>query len=499
MSYPIHMLFLIIAALLVLSVVISKLSVRIGVPVLLVFILIGMGIGSEGLGGITFDDPELTQSVGVVALVFILFAGGLDTQWQTVRMAIKEGVLLSTIGVGITALAVAWLAVTFMGFTWLTGILLGATMAATDAAAVFSVLRGKGVELKGKLKPILELESGSNDPMAVFLTLGMIQWISTPDTQITDLLGMFIVQMSLGLLIGVLIGYLMIYALNQLRLEYDGLYPVLTIGCVLLCYGFTTAVGGNGFLAIYVTGLLLGRGDFIHKASLTQFHDGLAWLMQIAMFLVLGLLVFPSNLVPVAGSSLLVAAFLIIIARPAAVLLLLLPSKISFRGKLLTAWIGLRGAVPIILATFPLLAGVEGADTLFNIVFFVVLTSVLIQGPLIPYVTKWLNLQTPGVINPYPTRVFLPEVSTDSRVIELNVLPESGLAGTAVMDLRLPAGALIVLVNRGNIPIVPSGATTLEIGDELLILADPASLAELQARFDAAFAKAQEASSQPAT
>lgn len=470
MSYPIHILFLIIAALLVLSVVISKLSVRIGVPVLLVFILIGMGIGSEGFGGITFDDPELTQSVGVVALVFILFAGGLDTQWQTVRMAIKEGVLLSTIGVGITAVAVAWLAVTFMGFTWLTGILLGATMAATDAAAVFSVLRGKGVELKGKLKPILELESGSNDPMAVFLTLGMIQWITTPGTQIMDLLGMFVIQMSLGLLIGVLIGYLTIYALNQLRLEYDGLYPVLTIGFVLLCYGFTTAVGGNGFLAIYVTGLLLGRGDFIHKASLTHFHDGLAWLMQIVMFIVLGLQVFPSRLLEVALSGLFVAGFMIFIARPLSVFIALLPLRTTLREKLFISWVGLRGAAPIILATFSMIADIDVPVPIFELVFFVVLVSVLFQGTSIIFVARRLGLYETEPPTPSLMSRIMQGGRFNDYLIEIEIPANASIANKRIVDVPLPEGTLIVLINRESKMLIPQGKSTLNAGDQVLVV-----------------------------
>lgn len=496
---PIEQILFVAAVLLLLSILSSKISTQFGVPALLLFLAVGMLAGSEGLGGIYFDDPFIAQAIGVSALAFILFSGGMDTDWQQIRPVLWEGAVLATLGVILTAVILGLFIRVVFQLPLVESMLFASVMSSTDAAAVFAVLRARGINLPGRLRTLIEFEAGANDPMATLLTIGFIELLTVPDATLLNFIPTLLIQLVFGAGLGYLMGRGAVWLLNRLRLQSEGLYPVVTVAIAMLVYGGTAVVGGNGFLAVYIAGLILGNSNIVHKRTLLRFHDGLAWLMQITMFLVLGLLVFPSNLVPVAGSSLLVAAFLIIIARPAAVLLLLLPSKISFRGKLLTAWIGLRGAVPIILATFPLLAGVEGADTLFNIVFFVVLTSVLIQGPLIPYVTKWLNLQTPGVINPYPTRVFLPEVSTDSRVIELNVLPESGLAGTAVMDLRLPAGALIVLVNRGNIPIVPSGATTLEIGDELLILADPASLAELQARFDAAFAKAQEASSQPAT
>ncbi|MAS32432.1 MAG: potassium/proton antiporter [Anaerolineaceae bacterium] len=470
MNDPLHVIFIVVSALLLLSIFASKLATRFGIPALLLFILIGIGVGSEGFGGVEFDNPQLTQSVGVVALVFILFSGGLDTRWQSVQSALKEGLLLSTVGVGLTAVAVAWLAHTVLGFSWEGGILLGATMASTDAAAVFSVLRGKNVNLKGKLQPVLELESGSNDPMAVFLTLGMIQLITLPNAQPSDLIVMFVVQMSIGAIMGVAVGFLMLSAINRLRLEYDGLYPVLTISFVLLCYGLTSTLGGNGFLAIYLTGLIVGRGNVIHKNSLLDFHDGLAWLMQIAMFILLGLQVFPSRLVDVAGVGLLVAIFLIFVARPLSVFIALTPLRVRFREMVFISWVGLRGAAPIILATFTQIAGISLPLPIFDLVFFVVLVSVLLQGTTIVPVARWLGLYESGE----PDTSLIAGIRKGSRIndflLEIRTTAASAANGMQIIDLQLPKGTLIVLINRQSEVIVPQGSTTIEAGDQILFL-----------------------------
>ncbi len=280
---PIEYILLGVAVLLLLSVIASQATGRLGVPALLLFLVIGMLAGSDGPGGIYFDDPWLAQSLGVAALAFILFSGGLDTRWEDVRPVLWKGVALSTLGVFITAILVGWFATTALDFSWLEGLLLGAVVSSTDAAAVFSVLRSRNVSLKGQLKPLLELESGSNDPMAVYLTIGFIQLLSQPAASMMDLIPLFLQQMTLGAAFGYGIGKAMVWIVNRVRLEYEGLYPVLTVSLVLLDYGATSALGGNGFLAVYLAGLVMGPSDFIHKRSLMRFHDGLAWLMQIAM------------------------------------------------------------------------------------------------------------------------------------------------------------------------------------------------------------------------
>ncbi len=464
--------FVITAAFLLSSILASKIAVKFGVPALLLFLLLGMLAGSDGIGGIYFDNPPLSQAIGVVALVFILFSGGLDTAWNDVRPVLRPALWLSTIGVTITALAVGAFAAIVLQFSWTEGILLGAIIASTDAAAVFSVLRGKSVRLKGKLKPLLELESGSNDPMAVFLTIGMTQLVVNPDQSATSLIVLFVQQMSIGLALGYVFGRGIIMLVNRLRLEYDGLYPVLTIALVLLTYGTTALLGGSGFLAVYIAGLILGQRKLLHKGSLTRFHDGLAWLMQIAMFLALGLQVFPSRLPSVGTMGLLVALFLIIVARPLSVFAALAFSRFQLREKLYIAWVGLRGAAPIVLATFPLIAGVGKADTIFNLVFFIVLTSVLVQGTLIIPMAKWLGVYSPHVEAPKSPLSFVTDdgVIADD-LIELEVAPDASAVGRQILDLHLPKDALIVLIRRGGDMVIPRGDTLIQPGDRILLLA----------------------------
>ena len=468
------------ALLLIVSVVASKLSARLGVPSLLLFLIIGMLAGSEGPGGIEFDNPALAQLLGVVALAFILFDGGLQTDWKAVRPVLAPGLALSTAAVVLSACLVGAFAALALGFQPLVGVLLGAIVSSTDAAAVFAVLRSKNVGLTRPLKPLLELEAGSNDPMAVFLTVGVTTLLAVPGGSALDLVPMFVRQMALGGLLGLGLGHGAVWALNHVRLEYEGLYPVLTLATVALVYGVTAWLGGNGFLAVYVAGLVLGNRPLIHKASLLRFHDGLAWLMQITMFLALGMLVFPSRLLPVAGAGLLVSAFLILAARPLSVFLTLWPTRVGLREKAMVSWVGLRGAVPIILATFPLLAGVPEAEMIFDLVFFIVLTSVLIQGTTIPQVARRLGVATRLV----PTRLyplqFIPATPSDAELVEIVVPMRSAAVGKSIVELGLPKGALIVLVSRGDEWLIPTGSTALEAGDALLLLADRPAIAEIR-------------------
>jgi potassium/hydrogen antiporter len=382
------------SVLLLLSILAWKVASRLGIPALLLFLGIGMLAGSEGLGGIYFDDAFVAQSVGVVALAFILFAGGLDTQWQAVRPALAGALALSTIGVLLTALIVALFAVVILHFSFLEGLLLGSIISATDAASVFSVLGARNLHLKGRLLPLLELESGSNDPMAVFLTIGLTNLLINPHESVFALILLFVQEMAVGAICGLLLGWGAILLISRLNLDVEGLYPVLTIALVLLTYGLTATLGGSGFLAVYLAGLLLGNSTVQRVDRITRFHDGIAWLMEIGMFLILGLLVFPSRLPAVAVSGLLITAVVIFLARPVSVLITFLPVKMSFQEKLFISWVGLRGATPIVLATFPLLAGIPKAPFLFDLVFFVVLASVLLQGTSVPLVAKRLGVIT---------------------------------------------------------------------------------------------------------
>lgn len=428
--------------------------------------------GSEGPGGIEFDDAWAAQLLGVIALAFIIFSGGLHSSWKSVSPVLWTGVSLSTIGVFLTAILVGLFVHYLLDFSILTALLLGAIVSSTDAAAVFSVMSSSGTKLKGSLKDLLEFESASNDPMAVILTLGFIHLITNPEASIWSMVFLLVQQMALGIIIGFVMGKAIVFKVNRLRLDYEGLYPVLTLALVIFTYGLTASVGGSGFLAVYIAGLILGGSDFVHKQSLTRFHDGLAWLMQIIMFLILGLLVFPSQVVPIMLSGILISLFLIFIARPIGVFLSLPFGKTNLKEKTFISWVGLRGAVPIILATFPLLAGVPQADILFNVVFFIVITSVLIQGTTIPLAAKWLGVDAPDSKTKTDHVEFEFNYDNNSQKTEL-VIPKGSIAiGKQIVELGLPQSAIIILIKRENKSIVPRGGTVLEAGDKLLFLAE---------------------------
>lgn len=476
--------FLGISLILLVSVLASKASEWLGVPALLIFLAIGMLAGSEGPGGIWFDNFALAQMVGTLALAYILYSGGLDTNWKVVRPVLRPAGLLASAGVLLTAALVSGFAVFIFGFSWLEGLLLGSVMASTDAAAVFSILRARSINLKGRLQPLLELESGSNDPMAVFLTVTVIGLLQTPNLPWWTAVPAFLWQMVLGATFGLLFGKLITYVINRIRLEYEGLYPVLTLSLVLFVYSITDALGGNGFLAVYLAGLYIGNKQFLHKRSLVRFHNGIAWLMQITMFLTLGLLVFPSHLVPVFGSGLLLAGFLMLVARPVAVMICLYRSGFSFREKLLVSWVGLRGAVPIVLAMFPMLAGVARAEEIFNLVFFIVIASVLLQGKLLPTIACRLKLD-----NPQNHRCRAPlefehtEPGIQADMIEVEVSSASEVAGKRLLELKLPHGVLVTLIRRENGEFfIPDGGTVLNAHDRVLILGDTKQLDEVERR-----------------
>lgn len=392
MPTSIELLFIVLSILVILSILTIKLSIRFGIPSLVLFLAIGMLAGSDGPGGMYFDNPALVQNLGVIALALILFAGGLDTEWEGVRPVLWKGLSLSTIGVVITAVLVGLFVSWVQSFSFLEGLLLGAIVSSTDAAAVFMVLRARRARLPRSMTQLLELESGSNDPMAVVLTVAIIQLLTNPATSFGELVLFFVMQMAVGAMLGIAMGEITRRTLNALNLELKGIYPVLSVAFALLTYGLTVELRGSGFLAVYLAGLIMRRRPFTHQRSLFQFHDGLAWLMQITMFVILGLQVFPARLAPIAGVGLLISLFLIFIARPISVYAALAFSRMSWREQTLVAWVGLRGAVPIVLATFPLLAGVKQADTMFHLVFFIALTSVLLQGPPIPLIAKLLHL-----------------------------------------------------------------------------------------------------------
>lgn len=480
MGIGIEVILLWVAVLTLISVLASKFSDRFAIPALLLFLVIGMFAGSEGLVGIYFNDPWLAKSIGIIALIFIIFSGGIDTNWKDVRPVILPGIILSTAGVLITAIIVGVFAVYILKFSFLEGLLLGSIVSSTDAAAVFNILRSKRISLKPPLKPLLEFESGSNDPMAVFLTIGFISVLTTKNSSVVALIPRFILDMGGGVLVGYMMAKFVIFIINRLKPDSEGLYPVLTISLVLLTYSVAAILECNGFLAVYIVGLLMAKNEFLNKRMILRFHDGLAWLMQIAMFLTLGLLVFPSRILPVMGVSLLLVLVLMLLARPIAVLLCLLPFRFATGKKIMISWVGLRGAVPIILATFPLLAGIHQADTMFNVVFFVVLSSVLIQGTSIPVVSKILNVAAPFANKRrYPIE-FEKAEGIDAELTDVIVPYNSWAVGKRIVDLRTPEKCLIMLISRAEKFIIPAGPTFLEGGDVLLVLANKEDLASLQ-------------------
>ncbi|HZX75050.1 MAG TPA: potassium/proton antiporter, partial [Cyclobacteriaceae bacterium] len=437
------------------------------------FLIVGMLAGSDGLGKIYFNDPETAQFLGVVALTFILFSGGLDTKWESVKPVLRSGIALSTLGVLITALTVGLFSSYVLGIKLVEGLLLGAIVSSTDAAAVFTILRSKRIGLKGVLRPLLEFESGSNDPMGYFLTISFIYLLTDQDASVLSLIPRFFKGMILGAACGYVMGRAMTWILNKIKLDFEGLYPVLTLSLVFFTFSFTDRIGGNGFLAVYISAILLGNSNFLHKKSLIKFYDGQAWLMQIVMFLALGLLVYPTRIVPIIPQGILISLFLIFLARPLAVFVSLSFSKdLNFRKKLFVSWVGLRGAVPIVFATYPLLAKVPYADLIFNLVFFMSVSSVLLQGTLLSYVAKWLHVDVPEKLKrKFPLDIELKD-NSKSELVELDIPTNSPSTNKTIMQLGLPKTALIVLIHRDGKYLTANGDTILQGGDHLLIMAD---------------------------
>jgi potassium/hydrogen antiporter len=452
------------------SIIASKTAGKAGIPILLLFLGIGMLAGSDGIGQIHFDQPEIAQFLGIVALTYILFSGGMDTKWQSIKPVFGAGLTLSTVGVFLTAISVGVFVHLISSFTLMEGLLLGAIVSSTDAAAVFSILRTKSIGLKGNLRPLLELESGSNDPMAYFLTIGLTSLLSIPDFTLTNLIPVFFMQMLVGGLGGYLLGRGVVWVVNIINLEYEGLYPVLMLGMVVMVYTLIDLAGGNAFLGVYIAAITIGNAKMVHKKSLLKFFDGVAWLMQIVMFITLGLLVFPTQVLPVVGLGALVSGFLIFVARPIGVFVSLAFFKYKVREKAFISWVGLRGAVPIVFATFPLIAGVEKSNIIFNIVFFIVLSSVALQATTLPLMAKLLSLAVPEGLK--RKSLLDLELSEDFKnaLVEVDIPENSPIDGMKIWELDFPKSSLIVLINRHNKFITPNGLTELEAGDKLLVM-----------------------------
>lgn len=463
------------------SIIMGKAGHRFGVPTLLLFLGIGCIAGTDGLKLIDFNNPQAAQYIGVVALNVILFSGGMDTRIGEIRPVIVSGLTLATVGVLLTALItggfIYWITNNFVEsvtFTFVESLLLAAIMSSTDSASVFSILRSKNLSLKENLRPLLELESGSNDPMAYMLTIVLLQLLQSPEISGWEVVWLLSQQLVLGGVCGVLLGKLGVRVMNRINLNNDALYSVLLITVMLFLFGFTTFVGGNGYLAVYVGGLLMGNHRFVHKRSSMKFFDGLTWLAQIVMFLSLGLLVNPSELLPVAGIGLLIGVFMIAVSRPLSVLISLLPfRKFSFKGRVFVSFVGLRGAVPIIFATYPLIEHVPQARMIFNIVFFITILSLVVQGTMIPMVARKLGLDLPFKAKE-KLKEFDVEFSDDikSAMSEMKVTARMLQNGARIMDIAIPDHTLVAMVKRDNRYFIPRGNTHLSEGDTLLIITD---------------------------
>lgn len=479
---PVELFLLGTAILLFLCVFASKVSGKLGIPTLVVFLGIGILAGSEGLGGIYFDNAYYAQSLGILALAYILFSGGLDTNWKEVRPIVLPGALLATLGVFITCILVGLFNYYVLGFTLLEGMLIGAIISSTDAGAVFTILRSKSIHLKGNLKPLLEFESGSNDPMAVFLTTTILSLMQNPESSPLSFIGVLVSQMIIGLCIGYGGGRLSTIIFNKIKLEFDGLYAVMSLAIVILIYAITQAFKGNGFLAVYVAGVILGNSKFVHKKSIALFHDGISWLMQSTLFLTLGLLLFPSKVIEVTSTGVILAAFLMVVARPLSVFISLTFNKISFRDKLLISWVGLRGSVPVVMATFPLVTGIGQADLIFNLVFFVALTSLIFQGSFIPFISRILKVEdTQETI--VPAQEDLTEVNPLAKISHLAIPESSAMVGKSIIDLKVPEDMLIILIEREGKTIVPRGSTQIRGNDKLHVMADDTTLNQFKMKF----------------
>ncbi len=456
-------------ALLAISVLMSRASGRLGLPTALLFLCMGMLAGEEGLGRIVFDDYQFAFRAGTVALVFILFDGGFNTPLAAVRRGLVPSTVLATVGVAVTALVLA-LGARLLGLPWMLALLVGAVVSSTDAAAVFSILRSSGLHLKQRVGTILELESGLNDPMAVLLTLaitdqivggGPLGWRIVPDV---------VLQLVIGAAVGIALGRGSRFALRRTRLPAIGLYPVFTLGLALLTFGVATLLGGSGFLAVYLAGMVLGNGALPYHVGIRRVHDGVAWFSQVAMFLMLGLLVTPSRAIDVAGQGIALGLFLFVIARPLAVLPLLLPFRLPWREQFFLCWVGLRGAVPIVLATFPVLAGVPAGRYLFDVVFFVVLVSVLLQGGSVGWLTRKLSLES-GAPPPPPAVLEVASAhDLEGELLAFYIGEASAVAGSPLSEVPFPGEAAVVMVVRGRTLIAPRGSTILRPGDHVYVV-----------------------------
>lgn len=476
MLFTIENALMIFSILLFVSIIVSKTGYRFGLPALLLFLIVGMLFGSDGLG-LQFNNVKDAQFIGMIALSIILFSGGMDTKYNEIKPIMAQGIILSTLGVVLTALFtglfIFWVGKSFnsaLTMSLTTALLLAATMSSTDSASVFNILRSHKMNLKHNLRPMLELESGSNDPMAYMLTIVLIQFIQSSDLGAWEIISSFLVQFIVGAAAGFLFGKATVYIINKISLQNPSLYSIMLLSLVFFIFTMTDLIHGNGYLAVYIAGIIVGNARITNKREIATFMDGMTWLFQIIMFLVLGLLVNPHEMLDIALVASLVGVFMILFARPLSVWLCLLPFKnMTARSRHFISWVGLRGAVPIIFATYPVVANIEGANVIFNVVFFITIMSLIVQGSTIPWIARRLKLASKLKKEGNDFGVELPEeIDTDLKDIVLN--EEMLINGNTLKEIELPEGTLVMLVKRGNDFLIPNGSLELESGDKLLLM-----------------------------
>ncbi len=478
MTFTPENIFFLGAVLIFASIVISKWGYRFGVPTLLLFLFTGMLFGSDGLG-LEFHSHEDAQLIGMLSLSVILFSGGMDTKRRDIEPVATQGLMLSTVGVlittGITGLLIYYLSEWTqldIGLTLPMSMLLAATVSSTDSASVFNLLRTQHIGLKHNLRPMLELESGSNDPMAYVLTIALVDMIVTAgEFSVMTLATKIVGQLAVGGLLGYLGGRSLVWIVNHINLPNPSLYPILVLCSILITFTFTDMFQGNGYLAVYVTGLVAGNSRLSYRRETNTFMQGITWLLQIVMFLTLGLLVNPKEMLNVLLVAVSIGLFMMFVARPIAVFLCLQPFRVPFKAKVFLSWVGLRGAVPIIFATYPIIAGIEDADFLFNVVFVITLLSLVLQGTTITAAAHWLGLATEEEKIGNDFGIELPD-ELESKLSELKLTEESLSGGNQLKDMHFPQGTLVMMVKRGNSFIVPNGQLELKVGDILLIIAN---------------------------